>query len=231
MMKNLQSSQNIGGVLMQHGKNETTGNDNEVNSGFQHYYTEDPTSVLKVKQIEFTLKDGHIYKFKTPSGVYSFGAIDKATTILINHCSRVDGRVLDIGCGYGVIGIALKKENPSISLFMSDINKRAVEFAKINAKDNNIEADIRQGNLYEPWQDELFDAIISNPPIVAGKEVWMKLVAGAFDHLKVNGTLQLVAYHNKGGERIKKYMAEVFGNVQDIWKEGGIRIYLSVKNS
>ncbi|HPV62366.1 MAG TPA: methyltransferase, partial [Fervidobacterium sp.] len=85
-------------------------------------------------------------------------------------------------------------------------------------------------NLYEPWQGESFDVIISNPPIVAGKEVWMQFIAGAFDHLKINGIIQLVAYHNKGGERIKKYMSEVFGNVQDIWKEGGIRIYLSVKN-
>jgi 16S rRNA G1207 methylase RsmC len=219
-----------GGVLMQHIKDTEIKADGGVNSEFQHYYTEEPTSALKVKQIEFTLRDGHIYKFKTPSGVYSFGAVDKATAILINHCSKIDGRVLDIGCGYGVVGIALKKENPSISLCMSDINKRAVEFAKINAKDNNIEADIRQGNLYTPWQGESFDVIISNPPIVAGKEVWMQLVAGAFDHLKINGIIQLVAYHNKGGERIKKYMSEVFGNVQDIWKEGGIRIYLSVKN-
>lgn len=205
-------------------------NEEKATSEFQHYYSENPRSTLKVKEIQFTLKNGHIYKFKTPSGVYSFGNVDKATAILINRCFQVDGKVLDIGCGYGAIGIILKKENPSIDLFMSDINKRAVEFAKINAKDSNIEADIRQGNLYEPWEGEVFDAIVSNPPIVAGKEVWMKLVTGAFDHLKVNGTLQLVAYHNKGGERIKKYMAEVFGNVQDIWKEGGIRVYISIRN-
>ncbi|HOJ95065.1 MAG TPA: methyltransferase, partial [Fervidobacterium nodosum] len=101
--------------------------------------------------------------------------------------------------------------------------------AKINAKDNNIQADIRQGNLYEPWEGYLFDHIISNPPIVAGKEVWMKLIEGAFQHLKDGGTLQLVAYHNKGGERIKNYMKEIFGNAEDVWKEGGIRIYISKK--
>lgn len=202
----------------------------EDKNSFEHYYSEEPQSVLRVRDVELKLKNGHVYKFKSPSGVYSFGKVDKATEILINHCENISGKVLDIGCGYGVIGITLKKENPSIELFMSDVNKRAVEFAKINAKDNNIQADIRQGNLYEPWEGYLFDHIISNPPIVAGKEVWMKLVEGAFQHLKDGGTLQLVAYHNKGGERIKNYMREIFGNAEDVWKEGGIRIYISRKN-
>jgi len=201
----------------------------EDKNSFEHYYSEEPQSVLRVRDVELKLKNGHVYKFKSPSGVYSFGKVDKATEILINHCENISGKVLDIGCGYGVIGITLKKENPSIELFMSDVNKRAVEFAKINAKDNNIQADIRQGNLYEPWEGYLFDHIISNPPIVAGKEVWMKLIEGAFQHLKDGGTLQLVAYHNKGGERIKNYMKEIFGNAEDVWKEGGIRIYISKK--
>ncbi|MGC8820714.1 MAG: class I SAM-dependent methyltransferase [Fervidobacterium sp.] len=200
-----------------------------MDNNFEHYYTEEPHSALKIREVEFELKNGHLYKFKTPSGVYSFGKIDKASQILINHCKEVGGKVLDIGCGYGVLGIVLKKENPSIELYMSDINRRAVEFAKINAKENNIEADIRNGNLYEPWEGYKFNHIISNPPIVAGKEVWMKLVEGALEHLEEGGTLQLVAYHNKGGERIKNYMKEIFGNVEDIWKEGGIRIYLSKK--
>lgn len=199
------------------------------NLNFEHYYVEEPQSVLKVKEVEFKLKNGHTYRFKTPSGVYSFGEIDKATQILINNCKPVEKKVLDIGCGYGVIGITLKKENPSIELFMSDINKRAVEFAKINAKDNNVAADVRQGNLYEPWKGLKFNHIIANPPIVAGKQVWMELIRGAYECIEQGGTLQLVAYHNKGGERIKKYMKEVFGNVEDVWKEGGIRIYISFK--
>ncbi|WP_126993475.1 class I SAM-dependent methyltransferase [Thermosipho globiformans] len=196
---------------------------------FEHYYTEKPTSILKVKIVELKLKNGHVYRFKSPSGVYSFGKIDRATKILIEN-SRINyGDVLDIGCGYGVIGITLKKENPDINLYMSDINERAVEFAKINSKDNNIEADIRHGYLYEPWDNVNFNHIISNPPIVAGKQVWMKLIEGAFEKLRGGGTLELVAYHNKGGKRIKEYMRSIFGNVEELCKEGGIRVYSSKK--
>ncbi|MDK2885766.1 MAG: rRNA (guanine1207-N2)-methyltransferase [Thermosipho sp. (in: thermotogales)] len=201
---------------------------------FEHYYSEEPSSKLKIKEIELALFNGHIYKFKTPSGVYSFGKVDKATKILIETLikenSIKDGKVLDIGCGYGLIGITLKKEYPEIDLFMSDINKRAVEFAKINSKLNNIESTLKQGNLYEVWENEKFNHIVSNPPIVAGKEVWMNLITGAFEHLLENGTLTLVAYHNKGGKRIRDFMKQIFGNVKELTKEGGIRVYQSIKN-
>ncbi|SHH41095.1 class I SAM-dependent methyltransferase [Thermosipho atlanticus] len=196
---------------------------------FEHYYTENPTSQLRVKEVELKLSNGHIYKFKTPSGVYSFGKIDKASKILIEYTSIKTGKVLDIGCGYGLIGITLKKEYPEIELYMSDINKRAVEFAKINAKENNIEAIIKQGNLYDVWENFIFDHIISNPPIVAGKEVWMELITNAYTHLKKSGSLELVAYHNKGGRRIKEFMKEIFGNVEELCKKGGIRVYKSIR--
>lgn len=196
---------------------------------FEHYYTEHPTSELKVKIVELKLKNGHIYKFKSPSGVYSFGKIDKATKILIENSKIRSGDVLDIGCGYGVIGITLKKEWPEINIFMSDINERAVEFARINAKDNNIEAEIRQGFLFEPWKDVKFDHVISNPPIVAGKHIWMQLIEESFEKIREEGSLELVAFHNKGGKRIKEYMKTIFGNVEELCKEGGIRVYRSLK--
>jgi len=196
---------------------------------FEHYYTVEPTSKLKVKVAKLVLRNGHEYLFKTPSGVYSYGRIDKATKILLDHMVVHGESLLDLGCGYGVIGIVAKKEYPRMKVFMSDINKRAVEFAKINAKDNNVDVDIRWGDLYEPWKDMRFDMIVCNPPIVAGKRVWMKIIEDAPEYLNDGGSLQMVAYHNKGGKRIKGYMEKVFGNVEDIWKEGGIRIYRSVK--
>ena len=195
---------------------------------FEHYYTKEPQSKLKVREVTLKLKNGHEYNFKAASGVYSFKRIDKATRILLDHMSVHGKSVLDLGCGYGAIGITIKKEHPEMQVYMSDINKRAVEFAKINAKDNNVEIDIRWGDVYEPWEGMKFDMIVINPPIAAGKKVWMKMIEEAPEHLHDGGTLQVVAFHNKGGKRIKKFMEEIFGNVEDIWKEGGVRIYKSV---
>jgi len=195
----------------------------------EHYYQEEPRSPLKVKAAILVLKNGHSYSFKTPSGVFAFGRIDRATKVLIENAEIRGRRLLDLGCGYGVVGVTLKKEHPYLELCMSDINKRAVEFAKINAKDNNIEADVRWGDLYEPWKGERFDMIVSNPPITAGKKVWERLIWEALDHLNMGGTLQLVAFHNKGGKRLKEMMKAVFGNVRELCKEGGIRVYLSKK--
>ncbi|ADA67228.1 methyltransferase small [Thermotoga petrophila RKU-10] len=196
---------------------------------FEHYYTVEPTSKLKVREARLVLKNGHEYIFKTPSGVYSYGKIDKATQVLLENLKVHGKKVLDLGCGYGVIGIVLKKEYPDLEVYMSDINKRAVEFAKINAKNHNVEVDIRWGNLYEPWEGMKFDMIVSNPPIVAGKKVWMEIVKRAPEFLEEGGSLQIVAYHNKGGRRIRDFMKEVFGNVEELCKTGGIRVYRSVK--
>jgi len=195
---------------------------------FEHYYTKEPKSKLKVREATLKLKNGHEYKFKTVSGVYSFKRVDKATKILLDNMEVHGKSVLDLGCGYGVIGITIKREHPNMDVFMSDINKRAVEFARINAKDNNVEVHIKWGDIYQPWEGKKFDMIVINPPIAAGKKVWMKMIEEAPEYLNDGGTLQIVAFHNKGGRRIKEFMEKIFGNVEDIWKEGGIRIYKSV---
>ncbi len=197
--------------------------------GMEHYYSEKPTSELRIKSVLFKLKNGRTYNFQTPSGVFSFGEIDKATRILIEHAIIHGNSLLDLGCGYGAIGIVLKGEYPDLEVFMSDINSRAVEFAKINAKNNNVDVTIKHGAFYEPWESERFDMILTNPPMAAGKKVVLRMIVESIEHLKDNGSLQVVAYHNKGGSYIKKAMMEIFGNVDDIYKEGGIRIYRSLR--
>lgn len=196
---------------------------------FEHYYSENPTSDLRVKEHLLKLKNAHQYKFKAPSGVYGRKRIDRASILLIENVKLTNEKVLDIGCGYGVIGITLKKEYPNITLFMSDINSRAVEYSKINAKDNNAQAIIKQGHLFEPWQGEQFDVIVCNPPIVAGKAVLHELVMQAKNFLVSGGKFFIVAYHNKGGSSLELYMKEIFGNVIQVIKSGGFRVYLSMK--
>ncbi len=196
-----------------------------------HYYTANPKSKRIKKLVVYQYDENHKYKLYSSSGVFAFQTkIDRATRILIENCRVSPGdKVLDLGCGYGAIGIILKKLNPEIELFMSDINQRAVSLSKENAKINNVFAEIKSGDLFEPWGDKHFDTILSNPPFAAGMKVLTSIINESYDHLNNFGSLQLVAYHNKGGSRLKKMMKERFGNVTELVKSGGIRVYMSTK--
>jgi 16S rRNA G1207 methylase RsmC len=197
----------------------------------EHYYTPKPKSKLIKKLIVYEYDSTHKYKFYSSSGVFAFKTkVDRATRTLIENCRVSPGdKVLDLGCGYGAIGIVTKKLNPEIELFMSDINQRAVSLSKGNAKINNVFAEIKSGNLFEPWEKYSFDVVLSNPPFAAGMKILTSLINESYKYLNNFGSLQLVAYHNKGGSRLKKMMKEKFGNVTELVKSGGIRVYMSIK--
>ena len=199
-----------------------------MTNGFDHYYSETPRSKLRVKDVQLILKSGHEYVFKSPSGVFSFGKVNRPTKVFVENIVLQGKSVLDLGCAYGMVGIVVKKENPFISLYMSDINKRAVDFAKRNALAYNVEPEIRVGHLYQPWVGMKFDDILFNPPMAAGKKVWLEAVEKAPEYLHENGAFHVVAYHNKGGERIKKTMKTCFGNSKTLVKSGGVRVYKSI---
>ena len=194
----------------------------------EHYYSEQQKSLLNLKKIRQKVK-GQEFEFYTASGVFSKERIDKGTLILAEGMIIAKNqKVLDIGCGIGVLGIVASKLFNADAV-MSDINKRAVMLAKMNVKLNNTKAEIYQGNLYEKIKDNNFDAVISNPPQTAGKELCFELIEKSKKHLKHNGTLQLVARHNKGGKTLSEKMKEVFGNVKVIARKSGYWVYLSVK--
>ena len=194
----------------------------------EHYYSEQQKSLLKIKKIKQKIK-GHEFELYTGSGVFSKEKIDKGTLVLAeNMIIPNNSKVLDIGCGIGILGvIAAKLFNANV--VMSDINKRAAMLAKMNCKLNNTECKIYHGNLYEPIKQNDFDVILSNPPQTAGKELCFRLIEESKNHLKNNGNLQLVARHNKGGKILSKKMEEVFGNVKVIAKKSGYWVYISVK--
>lgn len=198
----------------------------------EHYYTENPTSELRetVFQAEFK---GLKLNFTSVSGVFSFEAkIDKASALLANsyYPSCALSSLLDVGCGFGPIGICIKAANPQIEVTMTDINLRAVKYAKYNAELNKLKVEVVSGSLYEALGGRVFGDILSNPPMAAGKAVCSQLIIQASQHMAIGGALWLVCYHNKGGETLKKVMLEEFGNVDDVEKSGGIRVYRSVKS-
>lgn len=194
----------------------------------EHYYSEQQKSLLNIKKIRQKIR-GMEFEFCTSSGVFSKEKIDKGALILAeNMAIGKNCEVLDIGCGIGVLGIAAARLF-NAEVVMSDINKRAVMLAKKNAELNKIKADVRQGNLYEKIKEHDFDAVLSNPPQTAGKEVCFTLIEQSKQHLKSGGSLQLVARHNKGGKMLSNKMQEVFGNAKVIAKKAGYWVYASGK--
>jgi 16S rRNA G1207 methylase RsmC len=193
-----------------------------------HYYSENQTSELKLNKIEVRLLD-HPIELYSGSGVFSIKKVDKGTELLINKAIIKDKwEILDIGCGYGVVGIAIAKAHPSTKITMTDINKRAIKLTKMNIKLNSIEnTTVFDSNLYAKLKDKKFNTILTNPPQNAGKEVCFSIIEKAKSHLKKGGLLQLVARHNKGGKSLNNKMEEVFGNVKDIGKASGYRVYVS----
>ncbi|MDT2702967.1 class I SAM-dependent methyltransferase [Enterococcus dongliensis] len=195
-----------------------------------HYYSENPETAHDLHQWSFELA-GKNFQFVTDSGVFSRGTVDYGSRVLIEHFEAEDlpaGTLLDVGCGYGPIGLALahRTQRP---VEMIDVNNRAVELAQENAKRNGIEADIHQSNIYETLHQETYAVIISNPPIRAGKKVVHQILIEAEPLLEVGGSLTIVIQKKQGAPSAKSRMEEVFGNAEIVAKDKGYYIIRSIK--
>ena len=191
----------------------------------EHYYTKNPESKLKINKIKFTIKDKEIELF-TASGLFSLSELDRGSELLINKSLITGNKILDLGCGYGAIGISLKLLNPELDVTFSDINERAILITKKNLYKYNLKSKVVQSDGFENINDK-FDVVLLNPPQTAGKKLCFKLIEDSKNHLNENGTLQIVVRHNKGGIELSKKMNEVFGNVKDVVKRSGYRVYVS----
>ncbi|NLX76540.1 MAG: class I SAM-dependent methyltransferase [Clostridiaceae bacterium] len=193
----------------------------------EHYYSEKPTSEIREKAFRETYNNKTL-EFVSVSGVFAFeNRIDKASRLLIETFRPHGHTVLDMGCGYGAIGLFLKALYPQLIVTLTDINERAVLYARKNAERNNLWVKVFRGDLYESVGDSCFDDIVTNPPVTAGKKVVTRLIQEAAEHLNNGGAFWLVAFHNKGGSTYRKIMEDTFGKVEDVKKQGGIRVYRS----
>ena len=167
-------------------------------------------------------------KFLTDAGVFSKKMIDFGSQVLLSCLSFQQGEmVLDVGCGYGPLGLSLVKAQ-GIHATMVDVNTRALDLAQKNAALNQVEATIFQSNVYEQVEGS-FDHIISNPPIRAGKKVVHEVLSGSFDHLNPGGDLTIVIQKKQGAPSAKAKMEEVFGNCEILKKDKGYYILRSEK--
>ncbi len=194
----------------------------------EHYYTQQPSSEIRERVFTRKINDAQL-TLTSVSGVFAFeNKVDRASELLIKTYQPTGRAVLDLGCGYGAIGLFIKALYHSQTVCLSDINERAVDYAMLNASNNHLEVKVIKSDLFSSLDGILFDDIVTNPPLAAGKKLLTDLINQAYDHLNPNGALWLVAYHNKGGSSLKKIMEERFSNVQDMEKSGGIRVYKSV---
>jgi len=196
----------------------------------EHYFSKKPTSDHDFKTFSYKVANTDtVLKFKTDAGVFSKNYIDKGSNLLIETIKpSLKSKVLDIGCGYGAIGLSMYIKEPSINLTMVDINERAVQLAKENALMNNINADIFQSNGFQNI-DEKFDLIVFNPPIRAGKDVYYPIIKDAFKHLLGGGSLVIVIRKKQGGPSLISYLKDIFGNCKKLNRSGGYWIIHSTK--
>ncbi len=176
-----------------------------------HYFTnsEDLKSNIKEFKVKFL---NYEFSFKTDNGVFSKREIDYGTKLLIETLLKYDlkGSMLDLGCGYGVIGITLAKLK-NLSCLLIDVNKRAVHLANMNIKDNNLEtAKAILSDGFNNILDTKFDIIVSNPPIRVGKEKLYELIKNCKNHLSDNGYIYLVIRKEQGAKSFIRDFSDIY---------------------
>lgn len=191
-----------------------------------HYYSERPQSeaITETKQV-FLL--GQSFTFKMSTGVFSKKGIDFGTRLLIEsfEVPEVEGDILDLGCGYGPIGMTLAYQNPDRNVFMVDINERAVSLAEENARTNNVaNVKIKQSDGFLNVDKQLFAAIVTNPPIRAGKKVIYDFFKTSLSYLKMDGELWIVIQKKQGAPSTIEYLTSIYEEVETVTRKKGYYI-------
>ena len=186
-----------------------------------HYYTRDPRSASRPAECAFTYR-GIDLTFRTDAGVFSRGEVDTGTRVLLEALpEEMHGEILDLGCGWGVIGISIARKWPETRVTMADVNTRALELSRENAKRNRAEVICAESDGMAAFQGKTFDAVVTNPPIRAGKQVIYRMFADAAEALKPDGALYLVIRKQQGAESCIRYLQTIYASVEKLDRSGG----------
>ena len=197
----------------------------------EHYFTPLPKSQAKLGIIRTTLR-GNAFEFLTASSVFSKKQVDLGTRLLIETMILPEtGSVLDVGCGYGAVGIVAARSNPRLNVVMTDVNARAARLARQNAKKNKAtKTEIRCGYLYEPVKDLTFNCVLSNPPVSAGMATVKALITQAATAIAENASFQMVIRSKIGAKTLPLLFNEAFGNCSVLARKSGYRVLMSEKH-
>jgi 16S rRNA (guanine1207-N2)-methyltransferase len=198
-----------------------------------HYFDRDSMLESHPFDVKFSL-ESKSFLLHSDLGVFSKDALDTGTEgLLLEILSHapIQGRLLDLGCGIGTLGLVLASFFPLTEVHLTDVSSRAIQLATQNAKRLKIEeAHIYYSDVYDSI-NETFEAIVCNPPIRAGKAVVHRMLTESFDHLCQNGVLWVVIRKSHGAESARKRMLETFGNCEIMRRHHGHYVLLSKKQS
>ena len=192
------------------------------------YFTNDESLKSEYRNLIYKYND-YEFNFTSDLGVFSKDRIDFASKLLVESYFKVgrkNVKVLDVGCGYGFIGVAISKIMDS-KVDMIDVNKRAIHLSNINIKNMNVNAKAFLSNVYVDVNDK-YDVIISNPPIRAGKSIYMNIIMNAKDYLEDDGEFYFVMNKDHGVKTVIDKIKSVY-EVRLLDKEKGFFVILCKK--
>ncbi len=172
-------------------------------TGGEPYFAERPRSRSQPRELRFLYR-GELLTFVLDRGIFSARGLDPGSALLIQNLgARPTDRVLDLGCGWGAVGVAAAKSARDGHVVLTEVNRRAARLAAQNLERNRVRnAEVRVGGFYDPVGDERFDLIATNPPYRVGRPHVLRILEGAPDHLAPGGRLLLVG---KGSQGIRFY--------------------------
>lgn len=196
-----------------------------------HYFIDDPSLKSNIRNISFEIDDKHI-ELTTDNGVFSKNRIDEGSLAFLKVLVplRLSGEILDLGCGYGPIGLTIALTSSAARVTLADINTRALTLCRQNASRLGLDqrVTILQSDIYENIEGP-YDSIVVNPPIRAGKKVTYAMYEGAFQRIIDGGSLFIVIRKNQGGPSASAYIESLFGNITLLKKDKGYYIYQAKK--
>ena len=196
-----------------------------------HYFDENPALESNIKEISFSLY-GQNYTYYTDNGVFSKSRVDEGSYILLKVLLplHLTGRILDLGCGYGPIGLTIAQNSREARVDLADINSRALALASKSGERLNLNDRVTflHSDIFEKIEGP-YDSIVVNPPIRAGKVVTYRMYLESKQYLIDGGSLYVVIRRKQGAESALKYIETVFENVSVLHKEKGYWIIKATK--
>ncbi len=197
-----------------------------------HYFQDDPRLVTNIKEISFEINGLKMQLF-TDNGVFSKNHVDEGSAIFLKVLLPLDlgENILDLGCGYGALGLTLAVAKPQCKVTLADINPRAMALCQRNATRLNLSqrVTILQSDIFDNIEGP-YDSIVVNPPIRAGKSVTYRMYAEAKQYLIDGGSLYIVIRKAQGALSAARYIEEIFGNVTLLERDKGYHIYRATKS-